>query len=383
MKEQLEGPELAALVESVFSPVPGRGGLCILVDVPGGGLADDEAWRLRRHMARRWAELLAPELGRLGLDPPCLRFYPNVGTANAELPATVYEWDGELDDLEGEGLVARGRPLSLESVLRSAAIVLAPTQLSATAPLKLLGKRFAFRGATMPRFHPSMIPALALDFDAVDERVRLFRDRLQAADGVRLVTSVNGADHELHLDLRHRRAVASSGLMRQDGAVGNLPSGEAYCVPYEGELQAEGSRSQGTLPIEKDGQVLLLSITDNRIVAVHGSGSFAERFRTELREEPARANVAELGIGVLDHFGVEAVGITLLDEKLGLHVAFGRSDHLGGTVSPGDFAEARRVSHVDWVYLPSLQPSITVREAVFLGPGGEEEVFMSEGRFLL
>jgi len=48
-----------------------------------------------------------------------------------------------------------------------------------------------------------------------------------------------GLEHLANFDLRFRTGHASGGLMREEGIVGNLPSGEAYIVPYEGEKANE------------------------------------------------------------------------------------------------------------------------------------------------
>jgi len=63
---------------------------------------------------------------------------------------------------------------------------------------------------------------------------------------------------------------------------------------------------------------------------------------------------------VLAGAGVEV----LLDEKLGLHVAFGRSDHFGGRVGPTDFSSPAEVIHLDRIYIPATQPRIAVYSVV-------------------
>ena len=60
-------------------------------------------------------------------------------------------------------------------------------------------------------------------------------------------------------------------------------------------------------------------------------------------------------------------------EKLGLHVAFGRSEHFGGTVGPDDFSAPDRVIHLDRVYIPEVQPRVIVRE-VDLSAGDRTEL---------
>jgi hypothetical protein len=91
--------------------------------------------------------------------------------------------------------------------------------------------------------------------------------------------------------------------------------------------------------------------------------------------------MAELGFGVLGDFGLLPVGEILLDEKLGLHVAFGRSDHFGGRVGPADFSSAAEVIHLDRIYIPATQPRILVRSVVLRYPDSRLELLMENGRY--
>ena len=194
----------------------------------------------------------------------------------------------------------------------------------------------------------------------------------------------DGIERELHLDLRHRRATASGGLVREPGTAGNLPSGETYIVPYEGERAEDASRSRGVLPLELDGELLAYRIEENRVVEVLGQGPRAEAERREIAAEPAYANVAELGLGILGDYGVRPVGEILLDEKLGLHIAFGRSDHFGGSVGAQDFTSPERVVHIDRVYLPEVQPRVRVLavDLVIGEPEPRHAPLMLDGRFV-
>ena len=85
---------------------------------------------------------------------------------------------------------------------------------------------------------------------------------------------------------------------------------------------------------------------------------------------------------MLSDFGVKPCGSLLLDEKLGLHIAFGRSDHFGGHVGAAQFSRPEEVVHIDRVYLPSVQPLIHVRRADLRGPG-LELALMRDDRFVV
>jgi leucyl aminopeptidase (aminopeptidase T) len=269
-----------------------------------------------------------------------------------------------------------------EEVLAAHRLVMAPTELSTTAPLKRLAPRLGFRAATMPGFTAAMVPALRLDYHEVDRRVRLLKGILDRAEAAELLLRIDGSESaELHLDLRHRTAHASSGLLHEPGTAGNLPSGEAYIVPYEGELQGDPSRSAGVLPIQLGGEVVRFRIDANRAVAIDSEGLASDAARQLLAEEPATGNLAELGLGVLADLGVKPIGQVLLDEKLGLHLAFGRSDHFGGRVGPGDFSRPEAVIHQDHVFLPELQPRVVPALVELVMPGGTRLELLRDGNY--
>jgi len=334
--ERIGRDELVTLLRRVFAPRPGDRAVAILVDLPDAELPDTPAWRIRRRLAAGWARELAATEDELGL-PTRLVAYRNVRRDNADLPERAWivapeELPDHADALDGAAAVP------FAEILASHGIVLAPTHLSATAPLKVAARRHGLRAATMPGFTPEMIPALRLDYGEIGRRVDALAALLTRAEAAVVATRAAGSAHRLELDLRHRAGHASGGVFREPGTAGNLPSGEAYIVPYEGEREGDPSRTRGELPLELDGELLLLEIEGNRVVGVHGDGPVAARERAALAAEPAAANVAELGLGVLGELGIEPVGEILLDEKLGLHIAFGRSDHFGGAVGPGAFS---------------------------------------------
>jgi len=157
----------------------------------------------------------------------------------------------------------------MDDVLAAHSLVLAPTEFSATAPLKIAAPKHGLSAATMPGFLPSMIPALRLDYSEINRRCEVLKDLLDRAERARFVFVVDGTDHhDLTLDLRYRTAHASGGLIRERGKAGNLPSGETYIVPYEGEHPGVPSRSEGTLPVQFEDEVVVYRIVENRAVEV-------------------------------------------------------------------------------------------------------------------
>jgi hypothetical protein len=137
------------------------------------------------------------------------------------------------------------------------------------------------------------------------------------------------------------------------------------------------------LPLQLEGELLRYRIEGNRVVEVLGDGPVAARERAEMEAEPAYRNVAELGLGVLGVYGIRPVGEILLDEKLGLHIAFGRSDHFGGRVGAADFTSPERVVHIDRVYIPELQPAVEVLSVDLEGENGSSPApLMRNGRYV-
>jgi leucyl aminopeptidase (aminopeptidase T) len=305
-----------------------------------------------------------------------------VRTNNADLPRGAWRHaagplPGTADELDA--LTEQPFP----EIFRAHSVLMAITELSATAPLKLMAKTYGFRAATMPGFSSAMIPALRLDYEEINRRVVVLKDLLDRSDGAELIFQVeDGPECKLILDLQHRTAHASGGLLHDLGTAGNLPSGEAYIVPYEGEIPGTPSLSVGQLPVQFGNEVVIYDIRENIAVRAAGTGAAARREAEYLAREPAYGNIAELGLGVLADFGVKPCGSLLLDEKLGLHIAFGRSDHFGGRVGAAQFTAPEAVVHIDRVYLPSVQPLIKVRLVVLHGLGFELPIIRDD-RFVI
>ncbi|HPW18592.1 MAG TPA: hypothetical protein PLP83_09480 [Candidatus Aminicenantes bacterium] len=380
---RLSEKELADLVRSVFPGHPEDRGLAVLVDVPRDPGRDNPGWKTRRAMAEDWRALLKKGAAAVPLDRVLLVAYPDVGSNNADLPADAFVVERGLPDV-ASGLEARGARTPFEALFRDIPLFLAPTEYSTTAPLKNAAAKQGFRAATMPGFSEKMVPALRLDYGEVGRRVAALKERLDRAEEAEVEFVKDGLEpHRMLFDLRFRTAHESGGRFPRKGTAGNLPSGEAYIVPFEGG-PGEASRTRGELPVEIAGEVLVFAVEANRAVAVRPAATLGPAWRDEadrLRREPAYGNMAELGFGVLGDFGIGPVGEILLDEKLGLHVAFGRSDHFGGLVGPGDFSRPEEVVHLDRIYIPATQPRVAVFSVVFRYPDGTEEAIMADGRY--
>ncbi len=352
--------DLNKLIQDVFAPQPDERVL-VMVDIPHRDLADNPDWQDRRVMAEEWRA--AFETFPVVVHP--LLSFPATGAGNADLPA-----EGRMNN----------QPVSIAQVMAGSHIVVAMTEFSATAPLAALARNHkTLRVASMPGVLRRMEQsALSADYREVARKTYILNERLTRAETARITFSTG---HVMDFDLRHRRGHADDGLCHRGRKfpVINLPSGEAFIVPYEGERKGEPSRTGGRIPMIVKGEPFVLSIEANRIVEVLGDGPAAAEMRSFLDTDAARRNVAELGLGCNDR--AVARGNVLEDEKVGMHWAYGRSEHLGGTVGPDAFQRPEHVVHQDVVYAPGLE--VTVSSIRLTYPASGEEEIMRDGAYVI
>jgi len=382
MKELLSDNELVNLIKSVFSLKPSDKRLGILVDIPRSNSNDNPEWKNRRELARQWAGALQRNLDKLSMDAVTLLAYPDVGSNNADLPewaaiapaSQMIDKAEELDSLQ---------KIPFNSIFSQYQLFLAPTEFSTTAPLKNAAKHFSIRAATMPGFSSEMLPALRIDYHEVNRRCQLLKELIDPAHGAFVTFLVDSHyPYNMFFDLRFRTAHLSSGRFPEPGVAGNLPSGETYIVPYEGEC-AVPSQTSGLLPVQIDNSLVVYTIQTNRAISVCGEGPAVETEEVHLKRVPAYGNMAELGFGVLADFGLSPINEILLDEKLGFHVAFGRSDHFGGQVAPGHFPSPSDVIHLDRIYIPSTQPRIAIKNLFFHYADKQVKEIIRNGQYLI
>jgi len=115
-------------------------------------------------------------------------------------------------------------------------------------------------------------------------------------------------------------------------------------------------------------------------VEIVGEGPQAASKREYFAVDEARRNIAELGLGCNDKAVIS--GSVLEDEKvLGLHWAYGRSDHLGGTVGVANFSDPSHVVHSDIVYPRGGR--IEVTSLVLEYEDGTSEEIIKDGQYTI
>jgi leucyl aminopeptidase (aminopeptidase T) len=201
--------------------------------------------------------------------------------------------------------------------------------------------------------------ALPIDYPRLARAVAVIATALEGADICRLTSA---AGTELTLRLGGRSAIADDGNLRNPGAFGNLPAGEAYIAPVEsfseGVIVCDGSLAGYGLLAHP----LTLHVSHGNLIEAQGEGS--DWLLTTLAAGGNRGRVmAELGIGV--NPGAQLTGISIVDEKTAgtAHIAFGTNTSFGG--------ENAADVHIDAIL---REPSIDVDGTMLIDRGRPEPI---------
>ncbi len=213
------------------------------------------------------------------------------------------------------------------------------------------------RVATMPGITEEvMIRTMGADYLKIAERTYKLSEILDKGKMAH-VTSAAGTD--IYLPINGIDAISSTGLVKEKGKYGNLPSGESFLMPEEGKAEGifivDGSfASVGKIYTEP----IKITVENGYAVKIEGAEE-AERLNAALEPLGKEAfNVAELGIGTNDQAIV--TGEILEDEKVmgTAHIALGNNISMGGTCNVG--------VHVDGVF---LNPTVKIDDTVVLDNG--------------
>src|SRR3954447_2784312 len=219
-------------------------------------------------------------------------------------------------------------PAPVAAALAAADVYVAPVvpSLSHTVARKTATER-GVRGATMPGATADLVARLmSVDFDAMAERCQAVAQLLTDADEAH-VTCPRGTD--MRFDLRGRGGISDDGDLTAGGAFGNLPCGEGFVAPAGGD----GTIATSSLAlIGLVDEPVTITVEDGRLADATGEAGGRLVEMLTAHGETGR-NLAELGVGTNDQ--AKLTGNVLEDEKLlgTIHVAFGASAAIGGTVA--------------------------------------------------
>ena len=342
---------LTRLLTTVFAPKGGER-VAILIDleepqeITDFRFLKDPTLTIQRHAYEVFYQGLqkgaAKELGFKGGE---IFAYKRTGGSNLDLPDAAWTPEGKAVSLE-------------KDVYPNYDLILCISTFSATAPLTAFAKQYGFRGATLHGLNEIILSSgLAVDYNDVSKTAEKLRLALTKADWFEVDFAVHGQKYTLKLLVNGQEAQKSHGLCRgPEPDVANLPAGEVYYVP-------EGA--EGEFPMRyESGTLALMDVKGGRIQKVTllaGNQDEVDAHNAKLVSDPVTGEIGELGFGTQV---LPVSGRDIQDEKvLGtMHVATGRSDHLGGHLVPKLFKNAKNATHDDILFAPAKTPEITVTQ---------------------
>jgi len=354
---------LSRLLQTVFQPKGGEN-VAILIDLKDPSEVKDFAFLRNPELTIQrkahdvfYQGLLNGEGAAINVGNVDFFAFAITGGSNLDLPDAAYTPDG--------------RHLILErDIYPNYEIILCISTYSATAPLTAFAKQYGFRGATLHGVNDIILASgLAVDYDEVSRDAEKLRLGMTRADWVEIDYTLDRARYTLRLQLDGQEAQKSHGLCRGGPDIANLPAGEIYYVPTGAEGQFPSTYEDGTLGI--------MNVTGGRIVKadfIRGNPTTVTAHNEKLAFDPVTGELGELGFGTQV---LPVSGRDIQDEKvLGtMHVATGRSDHLGGSLVPSMFKTKENATHDDILFSPAKTPEINVPQ-VRMRRNGRTEILI-------
>lgn len=269
-------------------------------------------------------------------DEPCREVgYSLWGTARESNIEAVYT---EIISRQSHG---QEPPPQISRLMKMFDVVLIPTSKSLShTDSRREASKSGVRIATLPGISKeTMKRALNSDYNEIALKSNKIAELLTSGNEV-LITTSKGTN--IKLDVRGRNGFADTGLNHNKGDFSNLPAGEGYIAPVEGNAAGriifDGSMS-GVGLLKED--LIEVIVEDGFAVDIKG-GKSASKLKSIMEPHGKLAfNLAELGIGTNEK--AQVVGNILEDEKAlnTIHIAFGDNKSMGGTI--------RVASHLDGV----------------------------------
>jgi len=223
-------------------------------------------------------------------------------------------------------------PEAVSEIMKKVDVVVCPTAKSLThTQARINAVKEGVRFGTMPGISKeTMIRCLNADYDKIIELTDFIAKKLVGVKNVRVVTQ-KGTD--VTMPIENRKILPSTGVLREKGTSGNLPSGEVYLAPLEdktnGRVVIDGSVA-GIGMVETP---ITIDIVDGYAVKIEG-GIEAKKLKETFDKAGRDASaVAEFGVGT--NYKAILTGQILEDEKVygTIHIAFGNNLTMGGKIA--------------------------------------------------
>ncbi|NLJ98236.1 MAG: aminopeptidase [Tissierellia bacterium] len=234
-------------------------------------------------------------------------------------------------------------PLAIAEAMKAADVIICPTTSSLThTNAKINAVKAGARFASMPGITEEMFMegAITADYNEVERLTLEFTELLSNAKEAKIIKD----GYSLTMNLEGRKGIPSTGIYKNPGEAGNLPSGEAYIAPVEGTSEGEIIIDGSMVGMGILEEPVYVKVKDGKIIELKGKNT--EKVNI-LLENDNNSSLGELGIGT--NPAARLTGVILEDEKIygTVHIAFGTNTSFGGTIKAD--------CHIDGVILkPTL-----------------------------
>jgi leucyl aminopeptidase (aminopeptidase T) len=264
-------------------------------------------------------------------------------------------------EMKSRDLNSEEPPDQVASMMRKVDVVVCPTTKSLThTEARRRASDLGVRVGTMPGISEDiMVRLFAAESKKIIQLSDIVAEKLIKTSIVK-VTSKLGTD--LSMQVKKRKVITSTGVLRNIGEGGNLPSGEVFLAPWENKTTGVVIFDGSIAGIGLLKEPVTVEIKEGFVKKVHG-GEEAEILIDLFDRGGRNANaVAEFGIGT--NYKAKITGNILEDEKVRgtIHIAFGNNMTMGGKINAK--------THID---------GIVKKPTVFF----DDEMIMENGKFLI
>ena len=235
-------------------------------------------------------------------------------------------------EMKSRELNGQEPPKAIAELMKMVDVVVCPTAKSLThTNARREAVKLGVRVGTMPGITAEIMErCLNADFNKIIELTHFVSDRMSGVKEVR-ITSEAGTN--LTMRIEGRPVLPSTGVLREKGQSGNIPSGEVYIAPLEGTSNGKVVIDGSMAGIGMVQTPISITVVDGYATEISG-GEEAQKLAAILdRAGPEARAVAEFGIGT--NYKAILTGMILEDEKvLGtIHIAFGNNLSMGGKIA--------------------------------------------------
>ncbi len=237
-----------------------------------------------------------------------------------------------LVEIQSREINGQEPPKGVAELMKTVDVVVCPTAKSLThTDARREAVKLGVRVGTMPGITvDAMARCLSADYDKIIDLTMHIAQKLEGVSNIRVVTD-KGTD--ITMPVKGRKILPSTGVLKNKGESGNLPSGEVYLAPWEGKSNGKVVIDGSMAGVGIIKEPIVVEVKDGYAEQISG-GKEAQKL-TELFEKAGREAraVAEFGIGT--NYKAILTGMILEDEKVfgTIHVAFGNNITMGGNIS--------------------------------------------------